>query len=76
MSLTRLRLPVLALPLLAFLTGVAAATTPPVSFADCNGNGIEDAVDIAFGTSSDEDHNGVPDECEAAPARPGGVGEQ
>lgn len=31
---------------------------------DCNGNGIEDAVDIAFGTSSDVDQNGVPDECE------------
>ncbi len=31
---------------------------------DCNGNGIEDAVDIAFGTSSDVNQNGVPDECE------------
>jgi len=31
---------------------------------DCNGNGIEDAVDISFGTSSDVNQNGVPDECE------------
>ena len=31
---------------------------------DCNGNGIDDAVDIAMGTSEDCDSNGVPDECE------------
>jgi len=30
---------------------------------DCNGNGIEDALDIANGTSSDLDEDGVPDEC-------------
>jgi hypothetical protein len=36
---------------------------------DCNGNGIEDMVDIALGTSSDADLDGVPDECQArAPA--------
>jgi hypothetical protein len=33
-------------------------------FPDCNGNGIEDANDIAAGTSADIDANGVPDECE------------
>jgi hypothetical protein len=32
---------------------------------DCNDNGIEDAIDIANGSSSDADGNGVPDECEA-----------
>ncbi|MFO0962066.1 MAG: hypothetical protein U0625_04075 [Phycisphaerales bacterium] len=32
--------------------------------ADCNGNGIGDACDIASGTSTDLDHNGVPDECD------------
>jgi hypothetical protein len=32
---------------------------------DCNGNGIEDAVDVAFGTSGDVNDNGIPDECEA-----------
>lgn len=31
---------------------------------DCNGNGIEDAVDVAFGSSSDVNDNGIPDECE------------
>lgn len=42
----------------------------PTPLADCNENGIEDAVDIAFGTSSDADENGVPDECErTAPGR-------
>lgn len=31
---------------------------------DCNGNDIEDTVDIANMTSSDCNHNGLPDECE------------
>lgn len=31
---------------------------------DCNGNGVNDALDIAQGTSSDCDANGVPDDCE------------
>ena len=43
--------------------GWADGSGPGPQF-DCNGNGIEDAVDIAFGTSSDVDQNGVPDECE------------
>jgi len=30
---------------------------------DCNGNGIDDAADIASGTSSDANLDGVPDEC-------------
>ncbi len=33
-------------------------------YADCNGNGVEDAVDIGTGTSTDGNMNGVPDECE------------
>jgi hypothetical protein len=45
--------------LLNFLPGVA----PPA--ADCNGNGVDDAEDIASGTSQDMDWDGVPDECEA-----------
>jgi hypothetical protein len=32
--------------------------------ADCNGNGVDDACDIADGTSFDINGNGVPDECE------------
>ncbi|MFQ5494977.1 MAG: hypothetical protein ACE5EX_06310, partial [Phycisphaerae bacterium] len=31
---------------------------------DCNGNGVDDAADIASGTSDDCNTNGVPDECE------------
>lgn len=51
-----------------FATKAAATVTvvylynPPI--VDCNGNLIEDAVDIANGTSLDCDHNGVPDECQ------------
>jgi hypothetical protein len=33
---------------------------------DCNGNGLEDAFDIAAGTSTDCDLDGVPDECQIA----------
>jgi hypothetical protein len=36
-------------------------TVPPV---DCNGNGVEDHIDIATGVSEDCDENGVPDECD------------
>ncbi|NOX60251.1 MAG: hypothetical protein GXP29_15515 [Planctomycetes bacterium] len=32
--------------------------------ADCNSNGIEDATDIAAGTSLDCNNNSMPDECE------------
>ncbi len=31
---------------------------------DCNGNGIDDTIDIATGFSQDINGNGVPDECE------------
>ena len=31
---------------------------------DCNGNGIDDAIDIFLETSTDHDDNGVPDECD------------
>ena len=34
------------------------------TFPDCNGNGVDDADDIAGGTSEDLDENGIPDECE------------
>ena len=36
---------------------------PEPQITDCNDNGIEDAVDIAGGVSTDCDRNGVPDEC-------------
>lgn len=31
---------------------------------DCNENGVHDGDDIARGTSKDNNHNGIPDECE------------
>lgn len=47
--------------------GAAAAAQAGPAEYDCNGNGVEDAVDIAGGYSADEDGNGIPDECEDAP---------
>ena len=35
---------------------------------DCNGNGVDDARDIAGGTSADCNRNGIPDECPCAGA--------
>ena len=37
---------------------------------DCNGNGIDDTIDIAAKTSEDINDNGLPDECEACPVLP------
>jgi glucose/arabinose dehydrogenase len=34
-------------------------------FADCNGNGIEDAAEILDGSVADTNGNGIPDDCEA-----------
>ena len=51
---------------LAALAALERGPAPLPAVLDCNGNGIEDAVDIAFGTSSDVNQNGVPDECERA----------
>ncbi len=52
------------------LSLVARACAPSGTYAvaaglDCNGNGIEDSIDIANGTSSDLDGDGVPDECQS-----------
>jgi hypothetical protein len=40
-----------------------AASAMSVYF-DCNNNDVEDAIDIANETSSDNNKNGIPDECE------------
>lgn len=64
------RASLLALPLLllAAVPGSGAGSPPGPGdgppFRDCNGNGIEDAIDIALGTSADADFDGVPDECQ------------
>jgi hypothetical protein len=41
-----------------------ALDTERLAFFDCNGNGREDALDIALGSSNDNNNNGIPDECE------------
>lgn len=42
---------------------------PPAPPLDCNGNGIDDAVDVASGTSPDCNGNKIPDECDIATGR-------
>ncbi len=37
-----------------------------VAVFDCNGNGVEDAIDIFNGTSTDLGMDGVPDECQCS----------
>ena len=44
-----------------------AANDIPVLF-DCNGNGVNDGLDISQGTSQDCNVNGVPDECDISSA--------
>ncbi len=44
--------------------GVRIAPVVCTGGADCNGNSISDACDIAFGLSADVNHNAIPDSCE------------
>lgn len=48
-------------------SGGATATEAPLSAVvnDVNGNGVEDGYDIATGSLSDEDLDGIPDEAQA-----------
>lgn len=46
----------------ALLAGSIEIATAP----DCNRNGVDDAIDLANGTSADSDLDGVPDECACA----------
>src|SRR2546422_11738428 len=48
----------------AALVCVLLGNPPTARAADCNGNGVHDAVDILDGTSPDCNRNGVPDECD------------
>jgi len=34
---------------------------------DCNGNRVDDGIDVALRTSRDDDGNGIPDECRVQP---------
>ncbi|MFM1936267.1 MAG: hypothetical protein RI990_1226 [Planctomycetota bacterium] len=47
---------------------------PESGFADCNGNGAADVIDIATGSSQDADFDGVPDDCGGCPADLSGDG--
>jgi hypothetical protein len=37
---------------------------PEPPLVDCNGNGIQDAIDISVGTSTDCSLDGIPDDCQ------------
>ncbi|MCP3979557.1 MAG: hypothetical protein GY716_09540, partial [bacterium] len=39
-------------------------TAATIVLPDCNANGVNDATDIAQGTSSDVDMDGIPDDCQ------------
>jgi len=43
-------------------------TIPDPALVDCNGNGQHDALEIAAGSVTDCDLNGVPDQCQSASA--------
>lgn len=45
--------------------GSAGASTLHTATNDVNGNGIEDAYEIATGSLTDDDLDGIPDEAEA-----------
>ena len=55
----------------AFAATASAASIP----SDCNNNGIDDATDIANGTSQDCNGNGIPDECELGSGTGGLIGQ-
>ncbi len=42
-----------------------AQQIPAPDLLDCNGNGTHDAFDVASGTATDCDENGVPDSCQS-----------
>ena len=46
------------------------------SITDCNSNGVDDACDIANGTSNDDNGNGTPDECEFTDCNDNGVADE
>ena len=48
----------------AAIDAVSAVVFICDEIADCNNNGIDDAIDIADGTSEDCNSNGIPDECD------------
>lgn len=61
---TKLRIFSNAQPSPYFLDLSVDAIPQQQQITDCNTNGVEDAQDIADGTSTDCNSNGIPDECE------------
>ena len=55
---------ILCSPVVLMATGVLLFTPAALVADDCNDNGVDDAVDIANGTSLDCQPDGVPDECQ------------
>jgi len=55
-------------------TAVIEFTYPLIT--DCNNNGVDDACDIANGTSYDDNGNGIPDECEFTDCNDNGVADE
>ena len=51
-----------------YVLGYGVIDALAASAGDCNGNGIDDEIDIAGETSVDCNENGVPDECDLDPA--------
>jgi len=52
------------------IVGLILIFSGQASAEDCNNNGIEDAIDIATGTSEDCQPNGIPDECDLSAGSP------
>ena len=48
----------------AVLAQTCADVPPNLGIRDCNGNGVEDATDIQYGTSQDADGDSIPDGCD------------
>ncbi len=48
------------------LLAAARLTSGAARASDCNRNWVDDAADIASGTSQDANGNGVPDECDVS----------
>ena len=55
-------MPVPRLPLVVLLVLASAACAARAE--DCNGNGVDDLVDIVRGASADCQGDGIPDECQ------------
>ncbi len=52
------------LTMVVVTSALLAGAAQTVSAVDCNGNGVEDTIDIQSGTSQDCNANGIPDDCD------------